>query len=358
MSVSKSNDIILNRRSKKEGASRLINIKHDKVVDIYNPYYNYFNERYKIHTRRWIEKGKRTKKNSQTSETKPLPVLQSMQASSESTTGSGSAEKVLAKKKSFEKKTLNAKEEKKKEIEKKLDEKSKQKEKSDKQAITTIQLSPMMKEKERNMEEYGEPDEAAVTAIEILPMIQKTKEREMEEYDKDYEKKRDEETATAIEIFPKIEEKERKTEEYEKFDEETITAIEMIPSIEGKEETKKKRKMKKDKNYKKRMPASEIAVASTSMSASADNARIVQSLSVPSSSPSKSLMETIWRSNDTAERITFLTIYENENRSDDDDKNEDDQKFKTIEKKSKQKDSDDDETIYFSIRSAKEIHIT
>ncbi|MCP9263587.1 hypothetical protein DINM_006860 [Dirofilaria immitis] len=38
------------------------------------------------------------KKNSQTSETKPLPVLQSMQASSESTTGSGSAEKVLAKK--------------------------------------------------------------------------------------------------------------------------------------------------------------------------------------------------------------------------------------------------------------------
>ncbi|MCP9263586.1 hypothetical protein DINM_006859 [Dirofilaria immitis] len=217
----------------------------------------------------------------------------------------------------------------------------------------------------------------------------------MEEYDKDYEKKRDEETATAIEIFPKIEEKERKTEEYgksnmtksdeetataieispkikkkrkekeeygkdnkKKFDEETITAIEMIPSIEGKEETKKKRKMKKDKNYKKRMPASEIAVASTSMSASADNARIVQSLSVPSSSPSKSLMETIWRSNDTAERITFLTIYENENRSDDDDKNEDDQKFKTIGKKSKQKDSDDDETIYFSIRSAKEIHIT
>ncbi|VDM94020.1 unnamed protein product [Onchocerca ochengi] len=138
-----------------------------------------------------------------------------------------------------------------------------------------------------------------------------------------------------------------------KFDEETITAIEILSTTE--EEEEEERKMKGDKSYKGKMPISEIAATSASISALADSIKVIQSLSASLPSPSKPLVETVQRNNNIPERITFLTIYETEKERDDGE-NEDDQKLEVVEEESKQKDSDDEMT-YFPIRSARGIRI-
>nr|CDP91645.1 Bm1143 [Brugia malayi] len=86
MSTSNSSDVVASKPKRKR-RHRYINTKHNKVVDIYNPYYNYFNERYKIRV-----KGRNKKRK------EAVPPLEEQPNKISSGSTSGSADKVLAKK--------------------------------------------------------------------------------------------------------------------------------------------------------------------------------------------------------------------------------------------------------------------
>lgn len=111
-----------------------------------------------------------------------------------------------------------------------------------------------------------------------------------------------------------------------------------------------------------KVPVSEKTITPASMLTSVDSDKTTHFLSVSPGSPSKSLLEAIQRNNSIAEQTTFLTIYETEEEGNGD---ENDQEMEVDEKESykgkqtdadNDNDKDNDESVYFSIRTTREMH--